>query len=50
MSKLVFFCKPYRYLIFKVEGIIRNNLVWDSISIKNVDPDEISNLFFSHFS
>ena len=50
MSELVFFCKPYHDLTFKVEGIVRNNLVWSTISINKVGPDEISDLFFPHFS
>jgi len=32
------------------ESIVRNDLVRDSISINNVGPDEISDLFCPHFS
>ena len=45
MPELVFFCKLYHHLIFKVEGIVRNDLVWDTISVNKVGPDEIRTCF-----
>jgi len=49
MSELVILCKPYQ-LIFKVEGIVRDDFAKDSISINEMGPDEVGNLLCPHFS